>query len=385
MFDKIKTSTLSNRVRSAILFFSLLIIAFSAAQIMAQVENADSRNTPPTAQSLIEEGSAQLRKARAEKSIEGFQLAEDLFARAITLEAKNAAALLNLGLAQLEHSGLLAQKGDFTASGALLQKAIAALDAAVAAAPEDFNVRLSRGLSYEQFPAFLNKGETAREDLLQAVQNTAFERQKDVIKARARLALGRLYVLQGLPEKARGQFRAVVQISQTSAEGKSAAAELEKLAAPPQAVNPSGQPVPDRFPNVSADASPIIVSASVTFPNRKEPFNPNALPASMNALLYQIKMQPEMIGLHLLTSLDHPGMLVVLTWWENKKALNNWFYSTAHQNIIQSFYGKGTSAASTQPQMSEGSQVGIELFAPLPGGAIFGGGLAPSSVKKKKP
>jgi hypothetical protein len=78
-------------------------------------------------------------------------------------------------------------------------------------------------------------------------------------------------------------------------------------------------------------------------------------------------------------------MLVILTWWENKQALNNWFYSETHQGIIGQFYGGRAPAAGavgTNTPAGSMGQVGIELFAALPGGMQFGGGLTPPRPEK---
>lgn len=77
-------------------------------------------------------------------------------------------------------------------------------------------------------------------------------------------------------------------------------------------------------------------------------------------------------------------MLVILTWWENKQALNNWFYSETHQGIITKFYGDRPVAGVVGANTPAGGmgEVGIELFAALPGGMQFGGGLTPARPEK---
>jgi hypothetical protein len=106
----------------------------------------------------------------------------------------------------------------------------------------------------------------------------------------------------------------------------------------------------------------------------------------MKMFLAKLEKQPGLLGVHALSSIDNRGMLVILTWWENKKALNDWFYSETHQSIIGEYYGKAQRAAgpvgSGTPTGGMG-QVGIELFTPLPGGRVYGGGLMPAKRVKQ--
>lgn len=106
----------------------------------------------------------------------------------------------------------------------------------------------------------------------------------------------------------------------------------------------------------------------------------------MKTFLAKLEKQPGLLGVHALSSIDNKGMLVILTWWKNKKALNNWFYSETHRGIITQFYGIAQpapgSVGSKTPTGGMG-QVGIELFTPLPGGMVYGGGLTPARPKKQ--
>jgi hypothetical protein len=100
------------------------------------------------------------------------------------------------------------------------------------------------------------------------------------------------------------------------------------------------------------------------------------------------------------------GKQVLFAWFENKKALLNWYYSDAHQSLIHAFTPGASSGRkpladiaddsgpilaiasltlSDKPQVTgvqiPVSQIAIELYAPLPGGLAAGGRFAPSSVK----
>ena len=90
------------------------------------------------------------------------------------------------------------------------------MDRAVSLAPNDVKVRLARGLAYAAFPPYYGKADIGRDDLKAAVAQPQFT---------------------NLPEDQRNR---VLQA-------------LEKLSA-------SGRP--DRFPNIPADTSPIVVAVS---------------------------------------------------------------------------------------------------------------------------
>jgi tetratricopeptide (TPR) repeat protein len=330
---------------------------------------------------LIATGQQQLQAARTANTEEAYRLAESTFDRAVRLDASNAAARLYLGLARMELSGWLARKGSFGPSGELTNRASADLDAAVALAPDNLQVRLSRGSSYAEFPSFLNKGALAREDLEAVVHHPKFAAQSDAVRARAYYTLGRVYSAGGESEQARTSWEAAIAASPQSREGQLAKGELEKLGAPVVAADAMGRRMPDRFPKISIETTPIIVSASVTFPNHRGDWTRESLPQSMKNFLAKLEQQPGLLGVHALSSIDNKGMLVILTWWENKKALNDWFYSETHQGIIGEFYGKAQAASGpvgSQTPTGGMGQVGIELFTSLPGGMAYGGGLRPA-------
>lgn len=357
---------------------AVIVIALSGA---AQAQEASASGA-----TLITAGQQQLQAARAANTEEAYRVAEATFDRAVQLDPKDPIARLYLGLTRMELSGWFARKGSFGPSGDLTTRACADLDAAVALGPTNLQVRLSRGSSYAEFPSFLNKSALAREDLEAVVQHPKFAAQSNDLRARAHYTLGRIYAAGGESEKARASWQAAVAASPQSREGQLAKGELEKLGAPVVASDAAGRRMPDRFPKISMDTSPIVVSASVTFPNHHGDWTRESLPESMKNFLAKLEKQPGLLGVHALSSIDHPGMLVILTWWENKKALNDWFYSESHQAIIGEFYGKAQPAAgpvgSKTPTGGMG-QVGIELFTPLPGGMVFGGGLMPSPRKKQ--
>jgi tetratricopeptide (TPR) repeat protein len=363
----------------------LFIATFSTLALMLVIASA-ARAQDAELTKLIAAGQQQLAAARVANTEEAYRLAETTFEQAVKLDPKSAIARTQLGLARMELSGWIARQGRFDSSGEVMNKAIADLDAAVAMAPDNLQVRMSRGSSYAEFPSFLNKGALAREDLEVVVHHQAFPSQSSDTRARVYFTLGRVYAAAGESEKARASWTASVAANPQTREGQAAQRELDKLGAPVVAKDVAGRRMPDRFPNIPLETSPIMVAATVTFPDHKGDWERASLPASMKAFLANLEKQPGLLGVHALSSVDHRGMLVILTWWENKQALNNWFYSETHQGIIKQFYGgraPATGAVGANTSAGEMGQVGIELFTALPGGMQFGGGLTPAGAKKK--
>jgi hypothetical protein len=100
------------------------------------------------------------------------------------------------------------------------------------------------------------------------------------------------------------------------------------------------------------------------------------------------------------------GKQSIVAWFENKDAVVDWYYSSVHQALIKNLVGDPDEAGEplahisddegpimvlatlTLDRQSKGtgvrlpiSQISIELFAPLPGGASVGGRLAPDAFR----
>lgn len=100
------------------------------------------------------------------------------------------------------------------------------------------------------------------------------------------------------------------------------------------------------------------------------------------------------------------GKLAIMAWFENKQAVLNWYNSPAHQRMAASLTGGEKPGeplahitdeetpilviASLTPNGQDGgggsgggpfSQLAIELYAPLPGGAYIGGRMAPEAFE----
>ena len=359
--------------------------ACSALALMLILTSAASAQDNSESAKFITTGQQQLAAARTANTEEAYRLAETTFDRAVQLDPKDAMARVYLGLARMELSGFIARQGRFGPSGEVMNKAIVDLDAAVVLAPDNLQVRMLRGSSYAEFPSFLNKGTLAREDLEVVVHHPTFASQSSATRARVYFTLGRVYAAAGESEKARAAWTSAVAADPQTREGQAAQRELEKLATPVVAKDVSGRRMPDRFPGIPLETSPIMVAATVTFPDHRGDWERASLPDSIKAFLAKLEKQPGLLGVHALSSVDHRGMLVILTWWENKQALNNWFYSETHKGIISQFYDSrppaGSAPAAKAPVGGMG-QVGIELFTALPGGMQFGGGLTPARPEK---
>src|SRR5262245_26021511 len=120
-------------------------------------------------------------------------------------------------------------------------------------------------------------------------------------------------------------------------------------------------------------------------------------------LVGALKATPGCLGVE--TARTSSGKQVIFAWFENKKAVLNWYYSDTHQAVKKMFApGSGErtpmadvpddgnpvlAIASLTPSGAPGnggmpfavSQIAIELYRPLPGGLAAGGRFAPSTMK----
>lgn len=284
----------------------------------------------------------------------------------------------------MERSGLIARQGRFTESEPMLRQAVADIDHAVEQSPDDLAVRMIRGTTYAQFPKMMNKSEVARDDLERVTRHVKFVEQPGASRARMWLVLGKLYARDGDTEKAGAAWKQAVLADPEGNDGKAASEELRKLQGPGPAHDSQGRRMPDHFPQLSDGVSPIIVAASVTLPGHAFGSDPHSFHPKMQEFFEKLQGQPGLLAVHRLTSLDHPGMLVILTWWKDKKALTDWYYSETHQGMMHWVYNReahapaGSLAGDRQTvQMTEASQIAMELFTVLPGGVQYGGGIGP--------
>ena len=141
-------------------------------------------------------------------------------------------------------------------------------------------------------------------------------------------------------------------------------------------------------------------------------FSPGALvlaqgpPAGLPDLVGMLKATPGCLGVDAARTIS--GKQVIFAWFENKKAVLNWYYSEGHQRLVKTLASGGNAGRkpladiaddsgpilaiasltlSDKPQVGgvqlPVSQIAIELYAPLPGGLAAGGRFAPDTVKVK--
>jgi heme-degrading monooxygenase HmoA len=334
------------------------------------------RAEDPEANQLRQDLSAKLKSIRAANQPADYEALIVKMGEAIGQFPEEATLLALRGQAHFEHSGVYARQGDFAKSAEISRKAYGDFDAAVAKSPNDPKVRAARGSSYAYLPAMLGKSEMAMADLKMATEHkdfsTLFPQES---QATIWLQLGTLYAAAGKPALATDAFRTAIQLSPQSKIGEKAKEELVKLGKPVSAVDPQGNRRPDRFPSLPIESGPLMVAATVTIPEVKD-FSNAQLPGSMKSFLEAVTRQPGFQGMHRLESLDTTGMFVIFTWWKDKTALNNFFYSDAHQGIIRKYYQESQPSLQVDPTKPLG-QVGIEVFSVLPAGRTVNGGLTP--------
>jgi hypothetical protein len=127
-------------------------------------------------------------------------------------------------------------------------------------------------------------------------------------------------------------------------------------------------------------------------------------PAGMPDLVGMLKATPGCLGVEAAQTAS--GKQVLFAWFENKKAVLNWFYSPGHQQLMKMYTPTSSTGrkpladipddsgpimaiasltVTDKPQVGgvqlPVSQIAIELYAPLPGGLAAGGRFAPTSVK----
>src|SRR6476659_4767730 len=120
-------------------------------------------------------------------------------------------------------------------------------------------------------------------------------------------------------------------------------------------------------------------------------------------LVGALKAVPGCLGVE--TSRTATGKQVIFAWFENKKALLDWYYSPVHQQLMAQFFPGATSRTPMPDVVDNGqpilaiasltmadkpvsgvtslpiSQIAIELYQPLPGGIALGGRLSPTALK----
>jgi hypothetical protein len=138
--------------------------------------------------------------------------------------------------------------------------------------------------------------------------------------------------------------------------------------------------------------APALMAGQGTPPGRSEGF-----PDLVGAL----KATPGCIGVE--TAMTQTGKRVIFAWFEDKKAVLNWYYSETHQAAMKQFFPTfsahtpltgvpdgvpvlavaSLTMAERAPSAATSlaiSQIAIELYSPLPGGLALGGRFAPAAL-----
>jgi hypothetical protein len=273
---------------------------------------------------LSVEGMNQLRAARASRTDDAYRVAEETFSRVLASSPNHAHALVYRGEARIMR-GVLALSTSFDRAGTFFDAGISDMDRAVSLAPADLSVRVARGVTYAEFPDFYNKRAIARQDLETAMDHPDYAHLPESLRIRVERALKR-----------------------TTDSAK------------------------DRLNQVPTTVSPIMVVASVTL----ERVRPSERPAWMKDIVDALYRSPGILGVHTATSFEHPGMYLIFSWWQNKESVNGFYYGESHQTWIR----QGGPQLPTTYLAPRPTQVGIELFAPLPDGVRAGGQFTPKEA-----
>jgi hypothetical protein len=127
-------------------------------------------------------------------------------------------------------------------------------------------------------------------------------------------------------------------------------------------------------------------------------------PGFGEALIKAARESPGCLGVE--TGRTSGGMLVIFAWFENKKAIVDWYRSDFHQRAMKAAFPRLVVDRQPLPDIPENSgfilalvtlklsnappseaapipiqTIGIELYTPLPDGVAVGGRFAPAAVK----
>ena len=129
-----------------------------------------------------------------------------------------------------------------------------------------------------------------------------------------------------------------------------------------------------------------------------------APPGRFASVVSAARAWPGCLGVE--TGQTSSGKQVIFAWFENKKALVDWYHSDAHQKAMKTVFPDQTFDRQPLPDLAEDSgpiltivsvkfvdppgsgppsmpiaSIGIELYGPLPGGVAVGGRFAPAALK----
>jgi hypothetical protein len=128
-----------------------------------------------------------------------------------------------------------------------------------------------------------------------------------------------------------------------------------------------------------------------------------APPGGFPKVVGALRAWPGCLGVE--TAQTSSGKRVIFAWFENKKALVDWYYGDVHQKAMKTVFPNRTFDRQPLPDLPEDSgpilaivsvkfadaprpdatatpiaSIGIELYGPLPGGVAVGGRFAPEAL-----
>jgi heme-degrading monooxygenase HmoA len=322
----------------------------------------------PSIEELMATGLRQLADARAAGTETASQAADDTIGRILDQQPNHPRALMARGELRFLRARRLVIQGQIASSVTLFQSGIVDMDRAVNAAPDRLDLRVIRGLAYGPFPALYNLAPVVRGDLETAVRHPDFDTLPVEQRVRTWLQLGSAYVNATQNDQAVDAYRRAVDLDPQSRAGKEARERMNALLA--------HTPYrPDRFPDVAADASPLLVVVSFTRRSAASDGTQALMKETMNTL----ERMPGLLGQSLAASVDTQGMFLLFTWWKNKQAVNDFYYSDLHQRLAGARGQAMTNGTTFQADQTP-TQLGIEVLTLLPGGMQMGGGFVPRDL-----
>jgi heme-degrading monooxygenase HmoA len=323
------------------------------------------RTQTPSVEDLMATGLRQLADARTTGTEPAYQAVDETIARVLDQQPNHPRALMARGELRFLRARRLVIQGQIASSVTLFQSGIVDMGRAVNAAPDRLDLRVIRGLAYGPFPTLYNLTPIVRGDLETAVRHPDFDTLPVEQRVRIWLQLGSALVSATQNDQAVDAFRRAVALDSQSRAGKEARDRMNALLA--------HTPYrPDRFPDVGADASPLLVVVSFTRRSAASDGTQALMKETMNGL----ERMPGLLGQALATTVDAPGMFLLFTWWKDKQAVNDFYYSDFHQRLAGA-RGQAITNGTTFQADQTPTQLGIEVLTLLPGGLQMGGGFVP--------
>jgi tetratricopeptide (TPR) repeat protein len=327
----------------------------------------------PTVDDLVATGLRQLAEARSAPAGPAHAAATDTFDRILIKEPNHPLALMSRGELKFLRARVLVVQGQIAPSVTLFQAGIADMDRAITIAPDRLDLRLTRGLAYGPFPALYNLAPIVRGDLETATRHADFGSLPVAQRTRVWLLLGNAYANAKQRDEAIDAYRKASELDASSASGREADGRLKALLA-------NAPYRPDRFPNVSAAASPLLVVVSFTRASAASDNTQELMKQTMTAL----ERFSGLLAQRLATSVDTPGQYLLFTWWKDKQSVDDFYYSDFHQQLAGG-RGQALTNGTTFQANQMPTQLGIEVLAPLPGGMQMGGGFIPRELFQQLP